>query len=180
MRCFIALECPSEVKDVLAIVQDEIRSLGDLKLVEPENLHLTLKFLGEVKDEDVPKVSWALESLQFNSYETTVKGVGVFPKEDYVRVIWAGFEDGGSTKDLAGVIDSIMRSLGFPAEERFHPHITLARVDSIRDKGRLKELLGRDAGRVFGGYTISKVLLMKSVLSPKGPIYSVIKEVKLA
>jgi len=180
MRCFIAVECPQEVKEKFAGIQKVIREFGEMSIVKPENMHLTLKFLGEVDDKQAGKVSNALESVQYMRYDATIRGLGVFPKPDYVRVVWAGVEDEGRTKELASIVDSIMKPLGFPAEKDFQPHLTLARVKFLKDKSKLAEVIERRSNEVFGSYTVDKLLLMKSVLSPKGPEYSVVKEIKLA
>ena len=180
MRAFVAVPCPNEVKDRLAVVQKEIKDFGGLSLVGRENMHLTLKFLGEISDEKVAEVSEALDSLELKSYPVTVKGLGVFPKLDYVRVIWAGVEDGGRTVELAGRVDELLKPFGFPKEKDFHSHVTLARVKFLKDREAVKRLIDAKRSEVFGSYAVERILLMKSVLSPKGPTYSMIKEVRLA
>ena len=180
MRAFIAIPCPDEVKDRLAAFQSELKDLGDLKLVERENMHLTLKFLGEIDDLKAAEVSAALDALNFRAYDVAVKGVGVFPKPDYVRVIWAGVEDNGMTRELSGRVDGLLKRLDFPAEKDFHPHFTLARVKFLKDRSRLREIMATRSNEIFGEYKVDKISLMKSVLSPKGPTYSEVKGILLA
>jgi len=178
MRCFVAVECPGEVKEKLLCVEREISGLGDMTLVRPENMHLTMKFLGEIPEDRVGSVSSALSAIDYKAYTITVKGIGVFPKPDYVRVIWVGVEDFGMTTNLASRIDEAVLPLGFPKDDKFHPHITIARVKFVKDRNALKNLLQSKTGEAYGEYKAERMVLMKSILSPKGPEYSVIKEFK--
>ncbi|MCX6695911.1 MAG: RNA 2',3'-cyclic phosphodiesterase [Candidatus Altiarchaeota archaeon] len=179
MRCFIAVECPLEVRERLSLVQKELSGLGDMKLVEFDNMHLTLKFLGEVDAGKVSDVSDALKRVQNNQFTLNVRGIGVFPSLGYVRVVWAGVEDNGLTAELAVRVDDALRPLGFPPEEKFHPHVTLARVRGVGDKRKVVEFIGGRSDSVFGSYIVGKFLLMESALSPKGPKYKKIAEFTL-
>ncbi len=180
MRCFIAIPCPDEVKKKLAVVQDEIKNFGSIKMVEKQNIHMTLNFLGDVEEPCIQKLSESLRLLdKCSSFAVTLKGVGVFPNTSYVRVVWAGVEDHAFTNDLQRKIEDSVTKLGFNREKDFHAHYTVARVRQLADKSGLKDYLRFNANRVFGSYTVEKVVLMESKLSPKGPSYSPVAEFKL-
>jgi 2'-5' RNA ligase len=149
--------------------------------VEEDNLHMTLKFLGEVEEKKIEEINKALGFLQEKkAFQMTIYGAGVFPNPAYVRVIWAGVrEDAEETRKLQGEVDAQLLPLGFPRDDRFHPHFTLARVRSV-DKGRLKTFLQENATLNLGSFTVSSIELMESRLGPKGPAYSIIRSFPLS
>jgi 2'-5' RNA ligase len=180
MRCFIAVNVDNPLVGPFI---DELSELGaGLKTVKPENLHLTLKFLGEVSEEKSSGVQKAMhEALDgFDAFETTLYGTGAFPSMNYMRVVWIGMEKNRERViEMQKAIDENLAPLGFELEKKFHPHLTLARVKSQKGKGRLKAFLARNREREFGNLMVDAVHLKKSVLTPKGPIYSTVNEVKL-
>jgi len=174
------LPCPKEIAGRLVEVQKEVKVFGDMKLVERENIHLTLKFLGEVRDSDVAKISSELAFLnERKKFDVTVKGVGVFPKLSHVNVIWAGIADKERINSLQKEVDERLLKHNFPLDERFHPHYTLARVKQVDDKEGLKKFIENSNMKEFGSFTTDSVKLMASTLTPKGPVYSAIREYKL-
>lgn len=181
MRCFIALPAPDEVRRRLVGLQAEVASFGRLRMVAEGNIHITLKFLGEISGAKAGEVESALDSISgANTFLVSVEGVGVFPKPDYARVVWAGVGEGFS--DVVGLqkrLDGVLAALGFERDGKFHPHYTIARVNDLSDKVGLKRFLSENEGKAFGSYTADRVELMESRLSPKGPAYSVLKSVAL-
>jgi 2'-5' RNA ligase len=180
VRAFIAIRCPDELRVGLLEAQKRIKPFGDMKLVEPENLHMTLKFLGEVEESRLEKVIAALGFLsQKQKFTMDLRGIGVFPNPAYVRVVWAGVDEGAKeTGHLSREVDDALHALGFPREERFHPHFTLARVRSI-DKEKMRKFLAESEAAGFGSFTVGSVDLMESKLEHKGPVYSIRKDFKL-
>lgn len=146
--------------------------------MEEENLHLTLKFLGEVKEERIKEISKILRELsrRFKKFEFSLKNIGAFPDKHSPRVIWVGAEEGREEMiELQKEIEEELVSLGFKKEARgFHPHLTIARV---KRKADFKELF-RVAykSRVF---LIEGLVLFKSTLTPKGPIYEKVEKFPL-
>lgn len=180
VRAFVALEYPTEIKDELATVQERLKPLGDLKLVERENLHMTLKFLGEVSEDKIEGVVEVLEFLsQENAFNATLKGLGAFPKAKHPRVIWIGLEDNNRVMELHQKIEDSLQDLGLKKETRFHPHYTLARVRSIQDTPGLAKLLDENRETIYSTYTVSDITLMRSKLTPNGPEYTPIKKFNL-
>lgn len=185
MRTFIAIELPKEIKNYLAQIQDDLRATGaDVKWVEPGNIHLTLKFLGDRDDKKVKQISCLLDEItkDTTTYQIKIFSVGVFPKIETPRVIWAGISDGDSeTKIIAKQLEEEIARLGIPKEDRpFSSHITLGRTRSglNLDKlsGKLTSMAGKITPQVF---RVDKITLFKSTLTPKGPVYEALKEVKL-
>lgn len=181
MRTFIAIDLSEENKTALTKLQDELKQTqADVKWVEPENIHLTLKFLGEVTDEYVGKVKEALDKAAagFRPFEISLSDIGAFPKLDYPRVIWVGVEKGKKeTEELAAKIEEELGKLGFSKEDRpFAAHLTIGRVRTGKNKEILKEKIQNNKGRpqwaAPTSQLISNVILYQSKLTPSGPIYT--------
>ena len=180
MRCFVAVECGG---DKLAAKFKEVRrgleaTRADIKFVEPENIHLTLKFLGEIEPSLMEQVSQVVKETSFQPFDARLEGIGVFPNLRRPRVVWAGITDGVS--QLAEIwkdVDTKLSRLGFERERRgFSPHITIGRVRSGRNRDRLVEELSTLSDYVFGGLHVDRIVLKKSVLTPRGPIYTTLAE----
>ena len=171
------MPAPAEVRGALVGLQKFIVPFGRMKMVEEGNIHLTLKFLGEVAEPKVGEITSKIEELaQEPAFRVSVKGVGVFPKPDYARVIWAGVGEGaGEILNLQKKVDGILEGVGFARDGRFHPHYTIARVNDLTDKAGLRDFIAAKENEVFGSYTVDRIDFMESVLSPKGPTYRVIK-----
>ncbi|MFH0862253.1 MAG: RNA 2',3'-cyclic phosphodiesterase [Candidatus Altiarchaeota archaeon] len=180
MRCFLAIECPEEIKDRLAEVQYELSLCGGLKAVEYENLHLTLKFLGEVDETGLDRLKAVLDGVKASRYKIVVKGVGAFPNPGNPKVIWAGIGAGfDESISLHEKVDTALLPLGFQPEERFHPHITLARVKGPTDGNRMEALVESHSETAFGEYCVDGFALMQSRLTPNGPTYTEIGRFRL-
>lgn len=176
MRAFIAIDLSDDNKTELARLQEELKqSDADVKWVEPENIHLTLKFLGGVTDEYIGKVKEALDKAAagIKPFEISLSGIGAFPKLDFPRVIWVGIEKGGKeTEEIAKRIEDELEKLGFPKEERpFSAHLTIGRVRSAKNKEALKIKIANYELRFTNYQTVSSIILYQSRLSPRGPTY---------
>lgn len=174
MRAFVALEIPGVVVDSLARAQKELEASGaDVKLVERENLHLNLKFLGELRDAEVSEAKSRLGRLSLKGAEVTVRGVGAFPTSARPRVVWAGIaqEDEPLVVPIARAVISALEGIGERDDRSFRPHITLARVRSGRNMRELTEVLRQIAGMEFGVVDLKEIKLKSSTLMPSGPIY---------
>lgn len=182
VRCFIAVECSNtEVVEGIRQVQDILDgSGGQLKHVEPENIHLTLKFLGEIDQHVVDEVAVIIKSISFEAFSFKVEEVGVFPNLNRPATIWAGITEG--ITELAAVfeeVDSKMGKLGFERERRrFQPHLTISRVKGGKNRDQLVEALLSLKDTVFGYVSVDRVIMKKSLLTPKGPIYTSLAESK--
>ncbi len=180
MRSFIALKATTP--EVLNLLNELKVTNADIKVVKPENIHLTIKFLGEVSENKITAIQESIiESLSsFGPFSVTLKGVGVFPNSKRMRVIWAGFDmNREKVVELNNIVEGALEGFGFRRERRFHPHLTLARVRSPKGNAELKSFVKEYEDTPLGGSRIEGVELMKSNLTPKGPVYSILHQVKL-
>lgn len=179
-RSFIAVDCTeTEILPRFMEVQGRLKATGArVKLVEPENIHLTLKFLGEIEDHQVAEVSRFIEGISFVPFTFKVEGVGVFPNLRRPATIWAGITEGvGELVDIFGVVNEGMAKFGFEKDRRrYSPHLTIARVRGGDNRDKLvEELLQLEEYR-FGSIKVDMIKLKKSVLTRSGPIYSTLAE----
>lgn len=181
-RAFIAIDVSEEVRQKLVEVQRKLAATGaQLKLVEPENIHVTIKFLGDVGHERLNEIVDALRRAVANlpQFEMEVRGMGVFPNLHYMRVIWAGIAN-GREKVIAAQknVDQELQKLGFQPERDFVPHLTLARVKSAIQKNKLIALIKDMSSEEFGRTQATSIELKQSILTSKGPIYSTLASVE--
>lgn len=187
MRCFIAIELPENLKEFLAKIIFLQSPLQGVNIVQKENFHITLKFLGEVEERLIPEIIQTLENIatEFSPFTLKITHPGVFPDKYKPRVIWMGTENTELLKELAKKIDEGMEYLGFKREEReFKSHITLARVKNLKNGRYLFEKIVKQFGcqeQNFHllNFLIKEFVLMKSTLTSKGSIYSVLKRFPL-
>ncbi len=179
MRSFVSIDVGA--LDTLVELEGEMEKTGaSLKLVEPENIHITLKFLGEIGEDMVPEIEGVMREAAegVEPFTVTFEGMGAFPGMNYVRVVWVGVKDGGEMAKISERINKSLAPHGFK-KESFKPHITLARVKSARGKENLVSLIERNAGRNFGEMGVESIRLKKSELRKEGPVYTTVKEVRL-
>lgn len=181
IRSFIAfdinnpsvLEKFSEVQDVL------VKTGADLRLVEPPNIHMTIRFLGAIQAPMVDSILAGMKQVEFQAFDCEIHGLGVFPNLRYTRVVWAGMKRGSDElKKVSGQLELHLRKLGFrPDPKGFSPHLTLARVKTGRNIGELANQIQALTDYDFGIVRADCLKLKKSVLTPQGPIYSTLGEV---
>ncbi|MEW6070284.1 MAG: RNA 2',3'-cyclic phosphodiesterase [Candidatus Thermoplasmatota archaeon] len=179
-RGFIAVDIGAMPEIVKFI--DKLRAIRSLKLVEPQNVHLTLKFLGNVDENKIDKIAEIMQkSIEgVKSFKLKLKGAGAFPGLSRPRVLWIGTENTLHLLRIANYLNESLQALGFEKEARaFSSHVTVARVKFLKDKKELQELLLKAKDKEFGEIVISSIRLKKSVLTPKGPEYSTVKEIEL-
>jgi len=185
IRSFIAIPLPKDTEDYLGtLISDLKKTAADVKWVKPENIHLTLKFLGGQDPDTLKKIQIILDKLiaDKNNYELEISHLGGFPKLENPRVIWVGLSEGDKeTKIIAKELDEKINKLGIPKEERaFSSHITIGRVRSPLNRDKLVAGLKScviPEGRLK--FTADKIILYKSTLMPGGPVYEAIYEVNL-
>lgn len=184
MRAFIAIKLPKEVKAHLGNLQEKLKSArADVKWIAPENMHLTLKFLGEIDNSQLEKIAEILEDTANNKkpFNIRISSIGAFPKLDFPRIIWVGIDKGDKeTGEIARELEEKVSLLGIPKEKRaFACHLTIARTRSNLNQSALVKIL-KDREKDFSGevpeFAATKITLFKSTLTPKGPIYEELKE----
>jgi 2'-5' RNA ligase len=175
MRCFIAVDLPEELKNSVCQIQKELNGRGT-KLVEKENLHFTLKFLGEVSDEQQRLVEKNLQEIKLPPFPVTLKGVGFFPTPGFIRVVWIG-ADSDQFLELHNAVNKSLANF-FPVEKPV-PHLTLARVISQAYTSYLRDFETKYHNTSFGTFLVKELKLKKSILSGKGPVYEDVMTLKL-
>jgi len=180
IRSFLAFDIENEaVRKRLAAAQKLLVQTGaDLKLVEPQNIHMTIRFLGDITPNMAEKVFEEMQKVQFATFDAQINGLGVFPDLRYPRVVWAGITEGADQlKSVFSQLEPQLRSLGCtPDSNWFSPHLTIARVKSGKNKAQLADFVTKNASFDFGTVKAECLRLKKSSLTPRGPIYSTLKE----
>jgi len=185
IRTFIAVDLDKAVRNRTIVLQETLMKAGtEVKWVEPENLHVSLLFLGEVGDREVVDVCRVVEEVakEHPSFLMSVETAGCFPNPRRPRVLWVGVGEG--TQPLCAIHDALetpLLELGYRREERkYSPHITLGRVKSDRPTEKLASALAQHAGWKGGEIQVRELLVMGSKLTPQGPEYTVLSRGKLA
>lgn len=150
--------------------------------MRPENLHVTLKFLGEVAESKADAVRSALAEMRnSNAVALEFSGLGFFPNEKHPRVFWVGMEASPNLKTLAGDIEAAVEKLGIPREKReFSPHLTLARFERPRLPEALRKLIADNQQQAFGLLRTNEFHLIQSKLKPAGAEYTTVANFRFA
>lgn len=177
MRAFIGVPLPCP--EPLATLLDELRRCGDdLKVVDARQLHVTLRFLGDVRDEESRAAAESIRGRALPSaFDITLRDVGAFPDWRKLNIIWAGLDDAsGTTARLHALVQEATAAIGAPPEDRaYRPHLTIARKRGDRAADRARDVLGPYRGRVFGTARVDRFNLYRSTLTPQGPVYDVVE-----
>jgi 2'-5' RNA ligase len=180
IRSFIAFDIQNEgiINRIAATQKLLMQTNADLKLVEPKNIHITVRFLGAMAPEMVDKVYEAMKKVKFVPFNVQLQGLGVFPTINYPRVVWAGITLGAEQlRSIFEQLEPMLHDLGFaPEPEGFNAHLTIARVRSGTNKERLVDFVNRHQEYEFGNIKANCLRLKKSQLSPMGPTYTTLKE----
>lgn len=178
VRTFVAIDLSEEIRDAARRSQEILAgSGGRLAIVDPGNLHITLKFLGEVDPAMVEPIADALRAVRAAPFDLTVECAVCNPPRK-PRVIWCDVADGGESAALARQVDDLLAPLGFPREKRpFRPHVTLARVKEFHPS-QLSQTACTPRGPL-GRFRAESIKLKKSTLTPRGSIYEDLAEVPL-
>jgi len=186
MRLFVAVNLPKEIKKEIGSLISELKFIpADLKWVDPENLHLTVQFLGNVSEDQVLTVAESLKRSAAGAgpFALKLSGIGVFPSLEKPRVFWAGVTgETAALLNLSRLVQSDLLRLGFaPGKNKFSPHLTLARLRSPAGFADVLDRAEKIAGnKVFGSARIKTIELMSSELGPRGPKYFTLATVSLA
>lgn len=184
IRTFVAIELPEEIKKNLMGVVEEFKELGvKASWTRPESLHLTLKFLGNTPVENVDPVKQVLNEAveKFEPFRVSVKGLGGFPHESKVRVLWVGIGEGSEpVKQIAAEVEKSLIPFGVKEEKReYVPHLTLGRFRFPKKNREMENKINQETARSLGEWDVKKITFFKSTLHPKGAIYEVLHEAVL-
>ena len=177
IRCFVAVEIPGSIQTLLKRVQTDLQSQihKGISWTKPGNFHLTLKFLGDVHPEAINDVSEALQRVTDThpSFSIAFGGIGAFPNLARPRIVWMGIKQGASTvARLAKAVNLELTALDFSTDNRFHPHLTLARLRTATNLEPLKNILRKYDTIVGGSMRVNEIALMQSQLHRDGAIYT--------
>lgn len=183
IRCFIALELPSDIQSILGEMIGHLKTSGaDVKWVDPGNIHLTLKFLGEIPETDAILIGLGLNTLKgkLKTIDSGVGRLGAFPSLERPKVIWAGLSHGAEEiKVIYREMEDLTADISEEEKGReFRPHLTLGRVRSNKNLQQLTDKL-REIKFVDRQFNFTRLALIKSTLTREGAIYSELNEVEL-
>jgi 2'-5' RNA ligase len=184
IRSFIALDLPEDLKKGLQNLQDKVRRHTDcVRWVKPDNIHLTLKFLGAIEESQVEPIARILENMTAGiaPFKLHVAGVGAFPNARNPKVIWVGMDDNQQRLVLfQEKLEETLAAIGFAPEKRsYSPHLTLGRVKESRAKRDIEQLIEKHKNQDMGYFTADTIVFYRSDLQPSGPIYSSLKTIQL-
>src|ERR1700733_2594888 len=196
MRIFIGIDLETEVRARIPRLLEGVQGFTpEARWVQPESLHVTLKFIGEQKQEQVEAITERLERIKGTAFAIRFAGYGFFPTAKAARVFWIGIQAGSQLAGLAGNIDAAVAELGVPREDRpYSPHLTLARGSAGRRSGSPKPQKGDGRNTIFavlekrlaimgeldfGGMTAHEFILYQSQLSPGGSKYTMLRRFSL-
>lgn len=174
VRAFLAIEVPEELKLKIYKVIKEFKQIdARIKYVELENLHLTLKFFGEIDSEGIDVLCERIASVvsEFDGFNVNIKGCGAFPNTNRIKVIWLGLENDGFVKKLHDELDKEFVKLGFDKDRKFSTHLTIGRMKSAKGKDEVKSTIEDFRDIEIGEMNVDRIVLKKSTLTPQGPIY---------
>jgi 2'-5' RNA ligase len=180
-RGFIAIDI-TPTKPIQEILHEIQLSHADVKLVDPNNIHITLKFLGDVDQSLTSSIIKILDTAvqQITRFSIDLQGSGVFPNQNYIKVVWIGIQPTKELPQLVTYLENKLEPLGFKKESRsFSPHLTIGRVRTPRNKPQLLGIISQYQSVQFGQQNISTIYLKQSTLTPQGPIYTTLHEAQI-
>lgn len=181
MRAFLAIEIDDYLKNNIKKTQQNIKNTqsAKIKYVEDENLHLTIKFFGDINERKQKQISKSINRTieNYNPYILKVAKIGAFPNINRPKVIWTGVKDKNkNTINLIKELDEEFNKIGFKKERNYVPHITIGRVKNISQKNVLENTLQNLKNSYYGKMKVTKLCLKSSELTPNGPIYNTEEE----
>ncbi|HSO25285.1 MAG TPA: RNA 2',3'-cyclic phosphodiesterase [Methanobacteriaceae archaeon] len=182
IRAFLAVDVNRELIGRIREIQEEIKLAGaPVKFVEPENLHFTLKFFGDVNEEKLDEINKIIidKIENFSPFEISISGMGVFPSLRYIRVFWLGSENFEQFSNIQRELDLEFIKIGFEKERSYIPHLTIGRLKGAENKEVLVEKIKQLNDVEIGSTLIDSLCLKKSELTPLGPIYTDLEVFKL-
>ena len=180
-RLFIGIPVSEEVKEKIKPVVKALQETGNsFNFVSLNNLHLTLKFLGEVEEKKIPEIMEIIGKVARKqaSFEISLQDMGTFPNKRMIKVIWIGIISEALIK-LMKELEKELQGIRRNEYSEEVPHLTIARVKMVKDRKKLQEILKEYENTVFGSMLVNQLFLYESTLTPKGPTYKIIQEFEL-
>ena len=174
VRAFLAIDLDDDLKPKINKIIRQFKEIDTkIKYVELQNLHLTLKFFGDIDTNGLDVLENAIADVvsEFDSFKIKITGCGAFPNKNHIKVIWVGIDDDDVIKDLHDRLDKEFARLGFDKDRKFSTHLTIGRMKSAKNKNKVKEVIEEFENFEIGEMEVSEISLKKSTLTPAGPIY---------
>lgn len=174
VRAFLAIDLDDDLKPKINKIIRQFKEIDTkIKYVELQNLHLTLKFFGDIDTNGLDVLENAIADVvsEFDSFKIKITGCGAFPNKNHIKVIWVGIDDDAVIKDLHDRLDKEFARLGFDKDRKFSTHLTIGRMKSAKNKNKVKEVIEEFENFEIGEMEVSEISLKKSTLTPAGPIY---------
>ena len=174
IRAFLAIDLDDDLKPKINRIIKEFKGIdANIKYVDLQNLHFTLKFFGDIDTDGLDVLAEKIENVvgDFEPFSINVKGCGAFPNKNRIKVIWIGIDEDKLLKDLHDKLDKEFNSIGFELDRKFSSHLTIGRMKSAKGKDKVKKTIEEYENVDVGSMEVSKIVLKKSTLTPSGPIY---------
>lgn len=174
IRAFLAIDLDDDLKpNINKVIKEFKKTNANIKYVDLANLHLTLKFFGDIDTEGIDLLSQKISGVvsQFEPFDIKIKGCGAFPNNNHIKVIWVGLEEDDILRDLHDKLDVEFKKLGFEADKKFSSHLTIGRMKSAKNKNDVKSTIESLGDVEIGEMKVEKIILKKSTLKASGPIY---------
>ena len=174
IRTFLAIDLKEDLKPKINNLINEFKKIDTkIKYVESENLHLTLKFFGNIDEKDLNSLKNSIENAveQIRPFKINIKNCGAFPNKNRINVIWVGIENDLLLTELHDNLDDEFVKIGFDKDKKFSTHLTIGRMKTAKNKNQVRKTIEEFSDIEIGEMTIEKISLKKSTLTPSGPIY---------
>ena len=174
VRAFLAIDLDDDLKPKINRIIKEFKGIDTrIKYVELANLHLTLKFFGDIDTNGLALLEEKIAQVvsDFEPFDIRIKGCGAFPNKNHIKVIWVGIDEDSIIRDLHDKLDKEFTKLGFDKDKKFSTHLTIGRMMSAKNKDKVKLVIEEYDDVDIGEMKVEKISLKKSTLTPSGPIY---------
>lgn len=184
MRLFVSVDLPDELAEAVEAIQSDLSEASGLRMTDPTQAHVTLKFLGEVDpselDRTVRAIAAGVDDADVDPFEVELQGIGAFPSPEYISVVWLGVGAGGEELTrLHEAIEERAVAIEFdPEDHEFTPHVTIARMDHAGGKALVQRRLDETVPEI-GRFQATEVRLTESNLGPDGPEYTTVERFEL-
>ena len=182
IRAFLAIDLDDDLKPKINKVIKEFKEIDTkIKYVDLLNLHLTLKFFGDIDVGGLNVLENAISAVikDFKPFDINIKGCGAFPNNDHIKVIWVGIDDDSILKEMHDKLDAEFAKLDFDKDKKFSSHLTIGRMKSAKNKNKVKSVIEEFSDVEIGTMKVNNIILKKSTLTPSGPIYEDLIEFNL-
>lgn len=178
VRSFLAIEIESNLKPLITNLIKEFKKTDtNIKYVSTENIHLTLKFFGDVSEDMLKRIEIATNKVikNFKQFNIRLEGLGTFPNSNHIKVIWVGINESSDLELLKQKLDTEFNKLGFKKEKNYISHLTIGRMKNPKNKKQVQKVLKENNEVFIGEMKVKNLHLKKSSLTSKGPIYEDLK-----